>query len=386
MMNPQRVSSLAGKELKRMVREPAVLFMFLLFPVVLTLVFGLSFGGIGGGGQTSFKVGYVNADSGEYPSWARNLLGNLSAMAILDLEEYADNESAQDDLGAGDIQGVLLIPAEFGRSAHSYWISPDDPASWVNVSLPLYVDAGSMAATQTIPPVVRQIVGITIFGEVPRARSISVGTPSLVTSREFTMYDYFVPGLFAYAAIFIIMIVGQSLTTDREKGLLRRINTTPTTASEFITAHVIANMVAAFLQVILIFAMALLMGYNPGGGTASLLMAFIIVVVFSLCCVGFGLVTASVSKSSGAATGISFIFILPMMFLGTFVGFALSSGMQSVSRLVPSWWVTDALTSLFMRGASITSPQVLLNLGVVGIYSIVVLILGTVLFDKYGNA
>ncbi len=385
-MKIQRVTALAKKELKRMVREPATLFMFLLFPVILTLVFGLSFGQVGGGGQTSFKVGYVNMDSGEHPWWAASLLGNLSQMAILDLVEYGDNESAQDDLSGGDIQAVILIPVDFGRSAESYWSSPEDPRSWVNVSLSLHIDAGSMTATQTIPPVIGQIVGAAIFGDVSRPRPITIGSPSLVTCREFTLYDYFVPGLFAYAAIFIIMIVGQSLTTEREKGLLRRINTTPTTASDFIGGHVISNMVAAFLQVVLIFAMALLMGYEPLGGTVSLLMAFIIVVVFSLCCVGFGLVTASVAKSSGAATGIAFIFILPMMFLGTFVGFALSSGMQSLSKLVPSWWVTDALTSLFLRGAAITSPKVLVNLGVVAIYSVVALILGIVLFDRYGNA
>lgn len=384
-MHLQRVLALAKKDLKRMIREPATLFMFILFPVVLTLVFGLSFGGVGGGGQTSFDIGYVNMDSGEYPSWVNDLIGNLSAMAILDLAEYEDNQSAQDDLAEGDLQAVLVIPTDFGKSARSYWASPGDPSSWVNVSLTLTIDKGSMTATQTIPPVVQQIVEITIFGEGPRARSITVGSPSLVSSREFTLYDYFVPGLFAYAAIFIIMIVGQSLTTDREKGLLRRINTTPTTASEFIAAHAISNMSAAFLQVVLIFTMALLMGYAPLGGAPSLLMAFIIVIVFSLCCVGFGLVTAALAKSSGAATGISFIFILPMMFLGTFMGFALSSGMQAVSKLVPSWWVTDALTSLFLRGASPTSPAVLQNLLVVVMWSIVALVLGIAIFARYGN-
>jgi ABC-2 type transport system permease protein len=382
----QSVAALAKKELKRMVREPATLFMFLLFPVLLTLVFGLSFGQVGGGGQTSFKVAYVNMDSGDHPFWAESLLGNLSQMAILDLVEYPDNETAQDDLSGGDIQALLIIPPDFGRSAESYWASPEDPRSWVNVSLSLYIDAGSMTATQTIPPVIQQVVGATVFGEVARPRPITIGSPSLVEGKEFTLYDYFVPGLFSYAAIFIIMTVGQSLTTEREKGLLRRINTTPTTASEFIGAHVVSNMVAACLQVILIFSMALLMGYEPLGGTASLIMAFIIVVVFSLCCVGLGLVTASVAKTSGAATGIAFIFILPMMFLGTFVGFALSSGMQSLSKLVPSWWVTEALTSLFLRGAAITSPQVLVNLGVVAIYSFAALVLGVVLFGRYGNA
>ena len=43
-MNMQRVSALVKMELKKIIREPAYLFMMLLFPLVLTLAFGLSFG------------------------------------------------------------------------------------------------------------------------------------------------------------------------------------------------------------------------------------------------------------------------------------------------------------------------------------------------------
>ena len=382
-MNPRRVFALARKDLKRMIREPASLFMFILFPAVLTLVFGLSFGGIGGGGQTSFEVGYVNLD--QSGTWDEYLLGNLSAMEILNLVEYQDNQTASEDLIKGDLQAVIVVPVDFGASATSYWTSPDDPSSWINSSLSLSIDAGSMTAIQTIPPIVQQILEATVFGEFPKPKSVTIDSPSLVTSREFSMYDFFVPGLFAYGVIFIVMEVGQSMTTDREKGLLRRIRTTPTTATEYITGHTISNMCVAFMQVILIFTMALLMGYSPLGGTTSLLMAFVIVVTFSLCCVGFGLITASIAKTSGSATGLAFIFILPMMFLGTFMGFTLSPGMQAASRVVPSWWVTDALTSMFLRGASPTSAAVLQNLGVVSVWSIASLLLGIVVYDRFGR-
>ena len=41
-MNSQRILALVKKDLKHMVREPALLFLILLFPVVLTLAFGFS--------------------------------------------------------------------------------------------------------------------------------------------------------------------------------------------------------------------------------------------------------------------------------------------------------------------------------------------------------
>ena len=58
-MKLQRIVALAQKDLKKIIREPAVLFLILLFPIVLTLAFGFSFGAVGGNQQTTFQVGLV---------------------------------------------------------------------------------------------------------------------------------------------------------------------------------------------------------------------------------------------------------------------------------------------------------------------------------------
>jgi ABC-type multidrug transport system permease subunit len=245
-----------------------------------------------------------------------------------------------------------------------------------------------MFATQAIQPIIQQILAVTVYGAQPSptARPIQIGSPSLVEASRLTQFDYFAPGLFAFAAIFLTMIVAQSFTEDREKGLLRRINITPTTPTEFMTSQTISNMLAAISQVAVVFTMAFLVGYRPLGGAISLIFAFVIVTIFSLCCVGFGLITAAISKSPGAATGIAFIFIMPQMFLGTFVSVGLSSVAQSVGRFVPAYYVTDALTSLFLRGAPVSSPTILLDITVLSIVSVMVLLLGIVLFRKYGKA
>jgi len=244
-----------------------------------------------------------------------------------------------------------------------------------------------MFATQAIPPIIQQVLTATVYGEQPIStpRPIQIGSPSLVQASKLTAFDYMAPGLFAYAAIFLTMTVAQSFATDREKGLLRRINITPTTPTEFMTSQAISNMIAALIQVALVFAMAYLVGYRPNIGIVSFTLAFVIVLIFSLCNVGFGLITATLAKSSGAATGIAFIFIMPQMFLGTFVGSALSPSAQAAGKFVPSYYVTDALTSLLLRGAPVSSPTILLDLLVVSIFSVIALLLGIVLFRKYGK-
>jgi len=388
-MNFQRVFALAKKDLKKMVREPAALFLIILFPVVLTLAFGVSFGGIGGNQPATLQIGTLNMNlEGTSQQWESRFIGNLSATEILKVQVYSDNETAQTDLVQGRIQAVIMIPQNFEQSCDSFWNAPTDPSQWVNATVQVYLDSGSMFATQAIPPIVQQVLVTTIFEaqSASNATPVQISNPSLIQTSKTTMFDYVIPGIFAYASIFFTMTVAQSFTDDRENGLLRRINVTPTTATEFMSSQTISNMIGALIQAIVVFGMAFLIGYRPKGDITSLAMAFIIVLIFSLCNVGFGLITATIAKSSGAATGISFIFIMPQMFLGTFVGGALSSTSQSISKFVPSYYVTDALTSLFLRGAPVNSPTVLLDFAVVSVCSISTLLLGILLFRRYGKA
>ena len=387
-MNFQRILALVKKDLKRLIREPAALFMIILFPAMLTLAFGLAFGGIGGNQSATYQIGVINMASTEQnQSWAQYFLGNLTSVEILKIQSYPDNETAQTDLVQGKISAVIIIPENFQQSVDSYWSAPTNPSQWINTTLQVYVDSGSMFATQAIQPIIQQTLIAAVYGEQTKsfATPTQISSPSLIRASVTTTFEFFAPCLFAFASIFLTMIVAQSFTLDREAGLLRRINVTPTTATEFMSSQVISNMVGALIQAILVFVMAYAIGYRPKGDVVTLAVAFILVLIFSLCNVGFGLITATLARSSGAATGIAFIFIMPQMFLGTFVGSAFSATAQSVGKFVPSYYVTDALTSLFLRGAPVSSPAILIDLMVVSAISIVALLAGILLFRKYGK-
>ncbi|MBE3137950.1 MAG: ABC transporter permease [Thermoplasmata archaeon] len=387
-MNTHRISAIVRKDLTKMIREPATLFLVILFPVMLTVVFGVSFGAVGGSTQ-SYNIGIVDHNMNESPvNWSHNFVENLSENNILNIQWFSNDASAQDAVKTGKVQAVIIIPENFSESCNSFQTSPFNQSSWVNATVSLYLDSGSMIAMQAIPPIIEQSLMQTISSTKILAVSLPVSMSSQLLSQtqEKKMFDYMVPGLFAYGAIFLIMTVSQSFTGERSAGLLRRINTTPITASEFMVAQVISNMVMAVLQVALIFLTAFLLGYSPLGGPLGLAMAFLIVAIFSLCCVGFGLITATVAKSAGAATGLSFVFIMPMMFLGTFVS-GMSPGALSgmASRFVPSFYVTDALTSLFLRGVPLSNFGIIFDLIVVSVCSVVVFFIGILLFRKYGN-
>jgi len=381
-MKIQRILALTKKEMKKTIREPAVLFMIFLFPIIFVVAFGTAFGG-SGTSSVVYNIGVVNGDAGPNTAYSQQFLDTLTATKIIHLQTYADNQSAQTDLSQGKIQAVMLIPQDFSQSLISYQGAPNNPDQWTNSSLALYLDKGSLIATQAIPPVLQQAL-LTLSGQAaPTQSSVSLSTASLVEVKSISSLDFIAPGMFTFASIFLIMMVGQSFAQDRENGMMKRIRITPTSSTEFMASQVIAYMCIALIQAALVFALTYALGFQPAVGIPTYAFAFILVTVFSISNVGFGLITATVAKSPGAATGIAFLFVIPQLFLGTFVGASLSEGAKAAGQFVPSYYVTDALTSMFLRGAALTSTTLLIDFVVVLASCAAILAAGIALYAKY---
>lgn len=197
-----------------------------------------------------------------------------------------------------------------------------------------------------------------------------------------SQFDFMAPGLFAYACIFIIMIVAQSFSDDREQGLLERIGLTPTTSSEFMGSHVLSNTILSVMQVATVAICTLIMGFRPEGGIGGFAIAALLIIALSVCSVGFGLITATVAKSSGSATGLSFLFILPQMFFGTFM--PLTDTTKAIAQFLPSYYATDAITKIF-NGTALTDLSIWASLGIIAMMGLVIVAVGIVLFKKFGS-
>ena len=322
-MKLQRIAALVKKELKKTVREPAVLFMVFLFPVIFVFAFGASVGGVGGSQTVTYHIGVVNLDRGTSVNTSQAFVAALDNTKIINIHVYGSNQTAQSDLSQGTVQAIMIIPSDFSQSIADYRAATNDPSQWTNTTVKLYLDQGSLVATQAIPPIIQQTL-LSLAGQNQQAKSpLQVQTASLVEVNTTSALDFIAPGMFTFASIFLIMMVAQSFTQDRENGMMKRIRISPTTPSEFMASQVISCMEIALIQAILVFAMTFALGFRPEVGAATYGFAFMLILLFSLSNVGFGLITATISKTASAATGISFIFLLPQMFLGTFVGASL---------------------------------------------------------------
>jgi ABC-2 type transport system permease protein len=175
------------------------------------------------------------------------------------------------------------------------------------------------------------------------------------------------------------MTVAQSFSSERK--LLRRLNTTPMTSTEFIASQIISNMIIAIVQVVVVLVLAYLLGFRPESSFEGIIIALPVTAIFALSSVGLGLITATVSKNPEMGVGLSFLFILPQMFFGTFM--PLSSSTQEIAKFIPSHYLFDALKMIFE--GNWMNTNFLLDLTVISIVSILVVLIGIILFEKYGS-
>ncbi len=204
------------------------------------------------------------------------------------------------------------------------------------------------------------------------------------TGQSGYLFEFMVPGFIAISGLFMAIPVALSFSEDREQGLLKRINTTPTSAAEFMGSHVISNMIMAIIQVAIIFILTFLMGGMKLITLEGIILSFVIMVIFSLSTIGFGLITATISKSAKAAGGIVWIFLLPQQLLAANL-YPLPPETQIVTMFMPLHYASDALTLLFY-GVDLSNLRIWWDLMILVIFSLVLIVAGILLFKKYGRA
>jgi len=193
-------------------------------------------------------------------------------------------------------------------------------------------------------------------------------------------FEYLLPGVMGYAVIYMGMMVALALCEYRKEGVLSRVETAPISAGTYLGSHIIANMVIATFQGLIVLLVARLLGYEPLGGLVGLLLACLFLAILAVTAVGLGLITAAIAKDSGAASGISAIFIVPMMMFGALLA-VFNETTHMIAKFTPNYYVSSSLMVIFQQG-SISDPIIWQNLVTLVFISVAVVFIGILLFSK----
>jgi ABC-2 type transport system permease protein len=195
-------------------------------------------------------------------------------------------------------------------------------------------------------------------------------------------FEYLLPGVMGYAVIYMGMMVALALCEYRDSGLLKRVEATPVSKTAYLVSHVIANMIIATVQGLIVLFVAWVLGFEPRGGLVGLLLAALFLALLAIAAVGLGLLTASVAKNSGAAGGLAVIYIVPMMMFGALLA-VFNEATRTIAKFTPNYYVSDSLSVIFHLG-KVSDPVIWQNLGILAAYSLVLVVAGTLLFRRLG--
>jgi ABC-2 type transport system permease protein len=162
-----------------------------------------------------------------------------------------------------------------------------------------------------------------------------------------------------------------TLATYREKGILRRLATTPVSPLVVLAAQVIVVFVMTFLGMLLLIAAGMLVYHVRFEGNAfSLLGGFIL---SSLSFFGIGFLLAGTMRTVRSAWALAMVLLYPMLFLsGAFFSIKLLPAIvQKISAFIPLTYVVNLLSGLWFGepwGQHLTDVLVLAVMLVAGVF------------------
>jgi ABC-2 type transport system permease protein len=166
--------------------------------------------------------------------------------------------------------------------------------------------------------------------------------------------DPLVPGYVALvlATVGLTQLPGV-LATYRERGILRRLATTPVPPAKVLGAHLVVQLAAATIGVALLLATATVMyDLRPPRAMAAVVLAYL---AGALALYALGFVLAALAPNARTANAVGFVVYFPMIFLcgAVIPREALSTSMRRIGEVLPLGPVVTALEDAW-SGAGIS--------------------------------
>ena len=336
--------------LKIMVRNRQGLFWALIFPLLLVVVFGLfDFRGV-----TPTGLAVADLSGGPKAEILRERLDGIAFLEPEDLEAGIPGaiEEARLRLVDGDLGYLLIIPSGLDDPA-----AEDSTGSMEPVTL--------VFATRN--PERNQLVEGAVHSLVIELRS--AGRPVLpqrmvvsevIDAPEVDYFDSVLLGLLGLGIMTnSIISIAVRISTYRNQAVLKRLLATPLPVWKFFAGEIIAHLLLAIVQALIILAVGVFVfgGEIHGNLGWVLLIVLLGTVVF----LNIGFVLSAWARSPAAASGMGNAVALPMMFLaGTFFSTASLPWLLPYAAMVlPLTPMLDALREVAINSAPLwdTWPQ-----------------------------
>jgi ABC-2 type transport system permease protein len=335
------------KEFLQLSRDPRLVFLALLAPVIQLILFGY----VASTDINHLSTVVLDRDNSVY---SRAYLQSFKNSGYFDFNYYAQSpEQVRSLLDSGRAKLGLSLPVDFGRKL----------VRGETVGVQAVIDGSNASTAGIIQGYISQIN----FGRAQtllQSRLARTGRPinlRLVNLETRIWYNpdlksvnYMVPGVFASILMLISMILtSASIIKEKERGTMEMLSVTPLRPAELILGKLIPYALVAFFDMVLVFLVATLwFGVQLKG---SVLELFLLGFIFMLTGLGLGVFLSIVSQTQRQAMMTTVFLIMPQIILSGFI-FPIANMpklIQLVTYIIPLRYFLEIVRSVFLKGVGV---------------------------------
>jgi ABC-2 type transport system permease protein len=332
------------KEILQLRRDPLLLRMTLIMPVMQLLLFGY----VVGSDVRNLPTAVVDLD---HTALSQQLTNSFSSSDYFVLAEHPSGEGALTPLiDSGRAQVGIVIPK--GMS--------DSVERGETVCVGIVVDGADSMTASVASGYAAQIIAEFNQRQLGLAERQARG-PS-IDSRVRVMFNpslksvnAMIPGLInAILLISMGAIMSQAVVKERARGTLEQMLVTPMTRGEYVVGKVLPYVGLAIIQASFVGIVGRYWFQVPFNG--RVITVVVGLGLFMLTSIGIGLLVSLVSKTQQQAQQTLMFVLLPMMVLSGFI-FPIESMPAVVAPLayvIPLTYALIAVRGAFLKGATIT--------------------------------
>ncbi|MEE9150849.1 MAG: ABC transporter permease [Thermoplasmata archaeon] len=365
-MNLGRVAANLTVDMKEFVRNKAAVFWTLMFPVLLILLFGFIFTGEG---ETTYDLPVQNKDGG---FWSTNLTETLNNTGLFDVRMVDPSADPVEYILENDANMILIIPENYSIEIDQILLARvmgQDLNTTANLTIKY--DPAVSTTAQKMGVLNSMIQGL---NKALSGAQDTVGIQAqTVLSDQFEFIDFFAPGIIAMAVMSTSLFGTITVNTElRQKGVLRKLATTPLARSEWLLSNILYQLVMSLIATIAILFVGIVV-FGLQFQLNFFLALFIILDVFAFSGVGM-LITRFVKEAQSAEAAANAV-MFPMMFLaGTFFPLEMMPDfLQQIAKVLPLYYVNEGLRSSMI---TLNFSQAWFYAAVIGVFGMVIFILG----------
>lgn len=369
---------IATSNLHRMFRARANIFFVFVFPMLLILVLGATFGG-----SSSARLGVVDANAGPLGT---ALVRQLQRTPHIILVPVTGSAALLTQVGRGNVEAGIVIPPGYDRAIRAgqpvavrYLARPDLSSQQLGEAVrgavarqAALLGAARFAVAQRSAPSFTPALA-RAEQVAPRLPAVSVTQTTAGTALFPSSLGQFAEGAWSQLLLFLFLIAltgAAAIIETRRLGVARRMLSTPTSPGTVIAGETLGRVLIACVQaLVIILGSALFFGVRWGqpAGVAA------VVILYACAGAGAGILVGTVFRNEQQAAGISLLLGLGLGALGgCMVPLEIfPPTMKRIAHLTPQAWGNDAFSKLVGHGASITG--ILPQLGALALFAAVLL-------------